>query len=131
MKNLPQIKVTFLLISDEDYTQIITDTLGIVPSRVRKKDSFRIKEFACTSWELTTGKEKSRAIEYQFIKILDQLKGKEAKIKELMGKYNIESDFVVVIHAKSTDGPEVNLPKEVISFAAKIKAEIGFDLYYY
>ena len=47
MEKMPQIKVCFILTSDNDNIDKITDKLSIMPTSVRKKDSFRVKEFAC------------------------------------------------------------------------------------
>lgn len=41
-----------LIISDENYTKLISDTLNIV------------QEFACTSCNLTTGEEDYKVVEY-------------------------------------------------------------------
>lgn len=131
MKCLPQIEVAFILSSDEDYIEKISVTLDITPSKTRKRNDFKFQELASNEWWLTSGKKHSRAIDYQFVKVIEQLKDKEIKIKELVEKYNVKSRFNVSIHAKDGDGPEVFLTKEVVSFVAKIDAEILFSLYYY
>ncbi len=48
-----------------------------------------------------------------------------------LNSYKIKADFLVVIHAEIGDGPEINLTTDIIKFAAEIKAEIGFDVYFY
>ncbi len=131
MDLLPQIEVSFLLTSDEDYIDKISDTLSINPSKTRRKESFKLQEFAHTMWEFSSGKENSKAIVNQFNKLLIVLKDKEDRIKELMKNNNIKSYFVVSIHAENGDGPEITLTREIIKFAEKIDAEIDFDIYYY
>lgn len=131
MDLLPQIEVSLLLTSDEDYIDKISETLYINPSRTRRKEDFKLQEFAHTMWELSTGKEISKAIVNQFNKLLSVLNGKEEIIKELMLNYNIKTNFVVSIHAENGDGPEIILTNDVIKFAGKIDAEIDFDIYYY
>ena len=130
MEELSQIEVSFLLISDEDYIDNITKRLNIIPTKVRKKDSYKIKEFAHVSWELGTGLEYSRAVSKQFDKIKQILSGKEELINIISREYNLEVIFVVTIHAEIGDGPEVVLPSEIVKFASHINAEIDFDLYY-
>lgn len=131
MDLLPQIEVSFLLTSNNDDIDMITEALNINPSKTRRKEEFKFQEFAHTIWELSTGKETSRAIDYQFKKLLSIINGKEEIIKELMIKNNIESYFIVIIHAENGDGPEIILTNDVIKFAGKIDAEIHFDIYYY
>jgi aspartyl/asparaginyl-tRNA synthetase len=130
MEELSQIEVSFLLTSDEDYIDIITEKLNIIPTKVRKKDSYKIKEFAHVSWELSTGLEYSRAVSIQFEKIKQILNGKEESINIISQEYNLDAFFIVTIHAVIGDGPEVVLPSEIVKFASHINAEIDFDLYY-
>lgn len=131
MDLLPQIEVSFLLTSDQNYIDKISETLNINPSKTRRKEDFKLQEFAHTMWEFSTGKELSKAIVNQFKKLLSVLNGKEELIKELMLNYNIKSNFIVSIHAENGNGPEIILTNDVIKFAGKIDAEIDFDIYYY
>lgn len=131
MELLPQIEVSFLLISDDDNIDVITNRLKIVPSKIRKKESFKIKEFAHTLWELSSGRENCKVVSWQFDKVLSMLLGKEDIINDIMNDYNLEACFVVSVHAENGDGPEVTLTKEIIKFVGKIDATIDFDLYYY
>lgn len=131
MHVLPKIEVSFLLIGDEDNIDAITNRLNILPSKIRKKDSFKLMEFAQTLWELSSGSENCKVVSWQFDKVLSQLFEKEDIIYSIMKDYNLESCFVVSVHAENGDGPEVSLTKEIIKFAGKIDARIDFDLYYY
>lgn len=129
---LPEIEVSFLLNNDEeDYTEIISSSLNIEPSKIRKKDSFEHQEFAHNMWELSSGKVHCKAISIPFSKVLALLIGKEEVIKKIMKENNIRSKFVVVLHAEIGDGPEVSLTRDIIRFADSVDAEIDFDLYYY
>lgn len=128
---LPQIEVSFLLISDDDNIDMITDKLKIIPSKIRKKESFKISEFAHTLWELSSGRENCKVVSWQFDKVLSMLLDKENIINNIMEEYNLEACFVVSVHAENGDGPEVILTREIIKFAGKINARIDFDLYYY
>ena len=129
---LPQIEVSFLLNNDdEDCIDMISSTLNIEPSAIRKKDSFIYQEFAHNMWKFSSGKMHCKAVSIPFIKVVNLLKEKEEAIIKLMENYGVESQFVVSIHAENGDGPEVSLTKEIIRFANNINAEIDFDLYYY
>ena len=131
MEKMPQIKVCFILTSDNDNIDKITDKLSIMPTSVRKKDSFRVKEFAYVSWELSTGLEVCKAVSIQFNKIKQMLSGKEGIINTISKEFELKVIFIVVVHAEIGDGPEIVLTSEIINYASNINAEIGFDIYYY
>ena len=57
--------------------------------------------------------------------------GKQAIINCICRKIDIIVDFVVVIKMTNENGPEIYLPQNIVSFAASINAEIGFDIYCY
>lgn len=130
MDKSSQIEVCFLMSGDEDNIESITEKLNITPTTVRKKASYKIKEFANDSWELSTGLEYSKAVSIQFNKIKKILKGKEELINLITKEFNLEVFFVVIIHAVIGDSPEVVLPSEIIKFASYLNAEIDFDIYY-
>lgn len=131
MNNLPQIEMSFILTGQEDYLQKITDTLLINPSHIRRKEDYKYQEFANFMWELTTGSQKSKAVDYQSAEMLNKLRGKEQIIVQLINRYKLKADLLVIIHAEIGDGPEINLSTDIIKFAAEIGAEIGFDVYFY
>lgn len=131
MEKMPQIKVCFILTSDNDNIDKITDKLSIMPTSVRKKDSFRVKEFAHVSWELSTGLEACKAVSIQFNKIKQMLSGKEGIINTISKEFELKVIFIVIVHAEIGDGPEIVLTSEIINYASNINAEIGFDIYYY
>ena len=132
MELLPQIEVSFLLISEnDDDIDVITNTLNIVPSKIRKKGSYKIQKFAHATWELSSGRQNCKVVSWQFNKVMSMLLDKEDIISTIMNDYNLKACFVVSIHAENGDGPEVTFTKEIIKFVGKIDATIDFDLYYY
>ncbi len=131
MNKLPQIEISFLLTGQEDFLQEITDALLIKPSCIRRKQDYKYQEFANFMWELTTGKQESKSVDYQSADLLDKLSGKEKIIVQLLNSYKLKADLLVIIHAEIGDGPEINLSTDIIKFAAEIQAEIGFDIYFY
>jgi hypothetical protein len=132
---IPSIKVIFCLFADEFDIDDVTRKLGIIPTDTRTRDSFPSQSIAAgvakTEWCLEIKEENCIAVAILFEKMLEILREKETLINEICDDYNLESSFVVVIHMQDGDSPEVVLPREVISFAAAISAEIGFDLYCY
>lgn len=128
---VPSIKVTFYLSADEFDLDEVTQKIGIIPTIARKKDSFPPTALACTIWALSIKEERCKAICFLFEELLNMLRPKEKLITDICKDYNIEASFEVVIHMQDGDGPEIVLPREVISFAATINAEIGFDIYCY
>mgnify|MGYP001061512478 FL=1 len=73
MNKLPQIEISFLLTGQEDFLQEITDALLIKPSRIRRKQDYKYQEFADFMWELTTGKQESKSVDYQSAELLEKL----------------------------------------------------------
>lgn len=123
--------MSFILTGKENYLSEITKALAIEPSRIKKKEEFRVAEYASFMWEFTTGKQHSKSVDFQSEELLKLFRGKEEVIVKLVNSYNLKPDLVVIIHAEIGDGPEINLSKEIIKFAAEIEAEIGFDVYFY
>ena len=124
------INVSLVISTDDNHVDSITDNLGVAPTKIRDKDSFPIKELAHYEWIYSTGNLKVRSLSDAVIPILHVFNEKRAVIKHLLDEINGKCNIVIVISAFSTDGPEVVLENDLISFANDIKAEIGFDLYY-
>ena len=131
MDNMPRISVSFCLSADLFDLDYVTKTLGIQPTAARTRDSFRIKEVAHTEWYIAIVKENCFAVSIPFGEMVHLLENKIEAINRLRSELNLEVIFVIVIHMKDGDGPEVVLPREIVSFAASINAEIAFDLYCY
>ncbi|MDT0017144.1 DUF4279 domain-containing protein [Listeria swaminathanii] len=127
--NLPRICVGFYLTGDDFDLNYVTAKLGILPTNMRERKDFPVSAMAHTSWELETEKEFSKAVCYQFEKLIRELRGKEAIINELFDNLNLEVIFTVVINMENGDGPELVLTKEIIGFVSAINAEVGFDIY--
>lgn len=125
------IHVDLVITTEENYTKLITDRLGINPTHTRDKGEFKIKEFACCEWEYSTGKLKVRSVTDAVAPILNLFGGKRQDIRSILEETGGKCVIVIVISALSTNGPEVFLEKDIISFSNDIQAEIAFDLYYY
>lgn len=132
---IPRIEVTFYIMADEFDLNEVTCRLGVTPTETRTKDSYPHQSIAAgvahTEWSIDLVEENCIAVSFLFEKLLNVLSGKEKLITQVCDDFNLEAGFVVVIHMKDGDSPEVILPREVVAFAAAINAEIGFDLYCY
>jgi hypothetical protein len=135
MNNLPQIEVYFLLTCAEDNLKTISDEMGINPTDTRTKQEFPQESIdegiASNLWIISTKKQSDKTISCQCNKLVEMLKDKEDKILDLINRYSLIPDITVVVNAESANEPEMILPKDIIKFAAKIEAEIGFDIYIY
>jgi len=139
---LPKVKVAFILEGKDFDVDKITERLKVPPTSVRSKNDWpdAIKNLPenypdnlkpRVNWILETEKEICDSVQKQFEKITKKLVGKEEIIKNLCLQYNLETGFTIVIDMEEMNRPELFLTKEIISFAASINAEIGFDLYIY
>jgi len=132
---IPSIKVALYLIADEFDLDRVTEMIGVIPTETRTRESFPPQSIAAgvakSEWSVEIIQENCIAVSTLFEELLMVLKGKEGIIRLVCEDFSIEAGFLVVIHMKDGDSPEVILPREVISFAAAIRAEIGFDIYCY
>ena len=132
---IPSIKITLYLSAEEFDLDEVTNRLEITPTETRLKNNFPPQSIAAdvarTLWCIDIKEENCIAVSILFEKLLNILDGKSEIIRAVCNDYNLETAFEVVIHMKDGDSPEVILPREVISFASAINAEIGFDLYCY
>ena len=116
---------------DADHLSNITNELGVLPTKTRTKAQYKIPEFACYSWCLSSGAIVCACIEDATQIIAKELYGKESTIRKLCADYDVKPQFVIIVHAETGNGPELTLTKEFIKFCADINAEVGFDMYYY
>ena len=128
---IPSINVILYITADEFDLDEVTRKIGVVPTSTRTKDSFPPQGLACTIWALETGRESCIAVAIQFEKLLKLLEGKADVIMNVCDEYSLSAGFEVIIHTECANNPELILPREVVSFAAAINAEIGYDLYCY
>ncbi len=131
MSIVPSIEVIFYLSGDEFNLKEVTKRLDLIPTETRTKDSFPPQGLACTLWALGIKHYNCNGIYVLFEELIDILENKTEIIRGICKDYSIETSFEVIIHMKDGDSPEVVLPRKIISFAAAINAEIGFDIYCY
>lgn len=130
---MPKVKADFYLTGDEVDLDSITQTLGISPTKMRKKNEYPLKTqeagMALDLWQLSTGKEECRAVSLQLDKLQDMLLPKVEIINKLSKEYTLEASMTIVIEMETGAGPEMVLSSKNIHFLYLIDAEIGFDLY--
>lgn len=70
-----------------------------------------------------------KAISIPFEKLIEILENKSEIIVKICSKYNVVTDFGVVIYMNNGDNSEMVLSRKILSFATFINAEIGFCIY--
>ena len=139
----PEIKVTFCYSGKVGkFVNLgdITKSLDLSPSKTRNLEQWPdaikypkspLPEGVGTqfTWDLSTGYESCRAVEWRFNELLLQFRGKEQIINELTRKYDLSIGFVVTIKGLAANLPEMSLTNEIVSFAASINGSISFDMY--
>ena len=126
-----KIMVDFWIGGDYPNIQSITLLLGVNPTEIRYKESYKIKEFAKDSWSISTGYEKELAVSVPFEKTVDIFKDKVEKINKIKEKYSLESVIIIVVKANINYMPEYVLTSKCIDFASRTNSEIHFDNYIY
>ncbi|MFD9628989.1 MULTISPECIES: DUF4279 domain-containing protein [Peribacillus] len=131
----------FSVFGDEFPLEVVTDILGIEPTKTYKKGdiiekinnpnlvSTKIRRRKETVWTLSTGYQESYDINNQLNTILKSLEGKTKELKQLKEKYSLEFLFMIVIQVENDEKPAMYLQKNIIDFSSLIQAEIHFDLY--
>lgn len=129
----PKVKVSFYLTGDDAELDVLTEEIGIIPTKVRKKIEWPQVSIsmgiAKDVWLLETEKEECRAVSIQLDKLQKRLYPKLDVILELCKKYVLETSITIVVEMETGDGPELILSRDNVAFLSLINAEIGFDLY--
>lgn len=129
----PKVKVSFYMSGDDVDLDILTEQIGIKPTKVRKKSEWPQVSIsmgiAKDSWLLEMEKEECIAVSTLFDKLQKILFPKTDIIIALSEKYALEVSVTVVVEMEVGSGPELALTKENIVFLALVNAEVSFDLY--
>lgn len=129
----PKVKVSFYMSGDDVDLDILTEQIGIKPTKVRKKSEWPQVSIsmgiAKDSWLLEMEKEECIAVSTLFDKLQKILFPKTDIITALSKKYALELSVTIVVEMEVGSGPELVLTKENIAFLALVNAEVGFDLY--
>lgn len=125
------VMVDFWIVGDKFDIDQVSQQLGLTPTETRRKEDFKIPEFAETEWCISTGYEESQNVMIQFQKIMDLLNEKEIAIKSILTENNLKCGFGIVAKIYDSESPLIEFSRACIQFAAKINAEINFDIYPY
>ena len=131
-----QVLVYFRLAADDFPVEVVTDRLGIEPTKSFKKGDI-VKKINTTnnlvrkytSWELGTGYQESLDVGDQLEQILQQIRNKVTTINELRNEFELECRFTIVIVINDGYTPALYFDNPVIEFANSIKADFDIDLY--
>ena len=125
-------KVYFALMSDHDFDpNLITQRLGIEPSKIRRKADPRPK---ITSWELSSGEVVGEVVDVHALAapLVGRLAPHTDHIKQLVSELDLSAVLQVVLHisrddAKST--PAIGFDSATVKFLGEIGASIDVDTY--
>ena len=125
------VSVSLTLIGDDFDLAYVSNTLNILPTYTRNKDEVlgNGRLFGHTEWGIGTDYEPSHDIGIQIQRILDTILDKEDTLQTICTECNAQWHILVVIYIVKGKTPIMILPKKLISIAAAIEAQIGFDTY--
>ena len=123
-----QIKVEFYITGDFD-PQEATKKIGLEPTETRRKEEFRLKEFATNEWGITIDYEYSYDPNEGLSKLYHLLKDKEKKIIEYCQQNKLIIGITIVVRSDQGNHPYMGINREFIQFAARLNAEVLFDMY--
>ena len=113
----------------------ITNILKLMPTRTRKWFDFPQAsidaDIAETHWDYKIEQENCQEVSIPFKKMYDILYNKSDIINKIANSFELNIEFLVVIHAESERNIINEIPKEIISFLSSINASLTIDSYYY
>lgn len=131
-----QVMVYFKLYAEDFPLEIVTERLGVNPTKIYKKGEIirRISETethtrSYSSWELSTGYQDSLDVGELLEQVIRQIRNKTSIINELKKEFGLECRFVIVAIMENGYTPALYLDIPVIEFANSIKADFDIDLY--
>lgn len=115
------VSASFYIESDMFDTEKVTQTLGIIPSRVRQKGEFYSKT---TVWEYESVFKEAMDI-YAALQVIDAIFiPKTKELLELKKQYDLKYYIKLAISICDDEVPEFSLHPSTIKFAAQTGAEI-------
>jgi hypothetical protein len=123
------VRVDFWLSGDNYNLDDATRAVGIEPTQTRKKEDFRLQDFAAVEWHYSTGDQHSLDIEDQLLQIQNVLENRSEQIRQFCNKNKVKTGFWVVIHSRDENLPGTEIHREFVKLAASLEATIGLDIY--
>lgn len=141
MKNFPLIEACFFIEGKQFNLESFTERVGILPSKTRTVDDWPEELIKNSNipeelqpryvWQVCAKEETCMRAEIPILQVMSQLEGKEGLIINFCAKESLKKGLNISIHAEIMNMPEIVLAPEIVSFFAKLEAEISFDLYGY
>lgn len=129
-----RIKTKLCLTKHEFDLEAVTHELGIIPTKARRWEEFPPQSIAAgvaeTEWVYAIEQKKCRSVSIVFRRLMDVFQDRQ-KLMQVVKKYQLKVDVVIVIQMINGDSPLILLEKEEIDFLSEIRADLGFDLYDY
>ncbi len=124
-------EVYFKLYGDDFDPNIISETIGLEPTRTRRKGEPRAK---FSFWILSIGKVESEAIDvYEMAsKLVKKIKPHKDKIIKAIKAHGLSAELQVVLWIptdESISTPAIGFETETIQFLSDIGASIDIDSY--
>ena len=130
-----KVMVYFNIKGDDFPLEIVTELLGITPTKTMKKGELRDcnnpkhTPYSFTSWSYGTDYKETLDIDDQLLPVLEALKDKIDIINEIQSTYNTECSIVIVPEIYNGRAPGSVFDKDTIEFAYRVNASIEIDLY--
>jgi hypothetical protein len=134
--------MTYFVIKGDDIPlEIITETLGIEPTKAYKKGDEIVRPCnrnvvttekryrLYTSWELGTKYVETLCADEQAKDVIKPLLNKVKELQEIQKKYNCSYILMQVPIVEEGCAPALGFDKTVIDFCSQVGAEIEIDLY--
>lgn len=129
-----RIKTMLCLTKHEFDLEAVTHELGIIPTTARRWEEFPPQSIAAgvaeTEWVYEIEQKNCRSVSIVFRRLMDVFQDRQ-KLMQVVEKYQLKVDVVIVIQMINGDSPLILLEKEEIDFLSEIRADLGFDLYDY
>jgi len=135
-----KITTSFVIVGEKLSFAEMTDTVGLAPSKTRRKEEYHVPQFARDTWDYClssvypvpewgdTGIPYPDAMT-QLGEIQSLLEDRADAIREYCAPRNLEIVFVVASSSEDDRQPLMDLPADFITFMARLGARISFDLY--
>lgn len=124
-----EVMIDFWLAGDSLDFDEATNVVGVEPTEIRKKEDFKIPEFAERTWSYSHGYEKTQDIEEQFQQIYSLIYKRCPMIRNFCIRHHVEVGLCIVIKSIDDSLPVMVIPSYFSTMAAQLNADIHFDIY--
>ena len=123
--------IYFGLFGDEFEPDVVTERLGLEPSRIMRKGDPIPKH---TSWQLLTEKFVGEVVDvYEIAKpLIERLEPKSEAIRALVDEFDLEAILQVVLWISRDENistPAIGFDEKMVQFLSKVRGSIDVDTY--